>query len=76
VPSLTTIAPDKIALAQSAVDLVHTRAGDRDGFTPQDVQIPFSLEIRESTRPPALNLEHRHAHIATHRHRGRSTGEG
>jgi DNA-binding LacI/PurR family transcriptional regulator len=51
VPSLTTIAPDKIALAQSAVDLVHTRAGDRDGFTPQDVQIPFSLEIRESTRP-------------------------
>ncbi len=50
VPSLTTIAPDKIALAASAVDLIHTRSGDRDGFTPQDVQIPFSLEIRESTR--------------------------
>ena len=41
VPSLTTIAPDEIALARSAVDLIHTRSGDRDGFTPQDVQIPF-----------------------------------
>jgi DNA-binding LacI/PurR family transcriptional regulator len=49
VPSLTTIAPDKIALARSAVDLVHARAGSTEPFEPEDVQIPFSLEIREST---------------------------
>jgi len=56
VPSLTTIAPDKVALAKSAVDLIHTRAGNTEPFAPQDVQIPFSLEIRESTsltHPPS-----------------------
>jgi DNA-binding LacI/PurR family transcriptional regulator len=49
VPSITTIAPDKIALAQAAVDLIHARAGSTEPFDPEDVQIPFSLEIREST---------------------------
>jgi DNA-binding LacI/PurR family transcriptional regulator len=49
VPSLTTIAPDKVALARSAVDLVHARAGSPERFVPEDIQIPFSLEIREST---------------------------
>jgi DNA-binding LacI/PurR family transcriptional regulator len=48
VPSLTTIAPDKGALAQAAVELVHRRMGD-GGFPPQDVVVPFTLEIREST---------------------------
>jgi DNA-binding LacI/PurR family transcriptional regulator len=47
-PSLTTIAPDKTALAEAAVDLVHRRANG-DTEAPRDVQIPFTLEIREST---------------------------
>jgi DNA-binding LacI/PurR family transcriptional regulator len=53
VPSLTTIAPDKAALARAAVDLVHRRAsgGDSTDFPPQDVAIPFALEVRESTTP-------------------------
>lgn len=48
-PSLTTIAPDKAALAQAAVDLVHRRTAEQHDFPPQDVQIPFALEVREST---------------------------
>ena len=49
-PSLTTISPDKAALAKAAVDLVHRRAtGDAPDFPPQDIQIPFTLEVREST---------------------------
>jgi DNA-binding LacI/PurR family transcriptional regulator len=51
VPSLTTIAPDKAALARAAVDLVHRRAIDKEDFPPQDVSIPFALEVRESTTP-------------------------
>ena len=55
IPALTTIAPDKAALAKAAVDLVHRRAtggatGNED-FPPQDVAIPFALEVRESTTP-------------------------
>jgi DNA-binding LacI/PurR family transcriptional regulator len=49
IPSLTTIAPDKLALARKAVDLVHARAGAKGEFVPEDVRIPFSLEVREST---------------------------
>lgn len=48
-PSLTTIAPDKTALARAAVELVHRRARDGAPTAPEDVRIPFSLEIREST---------------------------
>jgi DNA-binding LacI/PurR family transcriptional regulator len=51
VPSLTTIAPDKTALATAAVDLAHRRATGADDFPPQDVRIPFALEIRESSTP-------------------------
>lgn len=51
VPSLTTIAPDKAALAKAAVDLVHRRASGDTDFPPQDVQIPFVLEVRESSTP-------------------------
>jgi DNA-binding LacI/PurR family transcriptional regulator len=55
IPALTTIAPDKAALAKAAVDLVHRRATDRaagrEDFPPQDVAIPFALEVRESTTP-------------------------
>lgn len=48
-PSLTTIAPDKTALARTAVDLVHRRATGAEPFPPEDIRIPFSLEVREST---------------------------
>ncbi|MEV4319769.1 LacI family DNA-binding transcriptional regulator [Actinocrispum sp. NPDC049592] len=47
-PSLTTIAPDKTALARAAVSLIHDRANGETG-DPKDIQIPFTLEIREST---------------------------
>ncbi|MFJ9784653.1 LacI family DNA-binding transcriptional regulator [Amycolatopsis sp. NPDC101161] len=49
-PSLTTIAPDKTALAEAAIDLVHRRVTGDKGLPPQDIQTPFALEIRESTR--------------------------
>ncbi|GAA3193440.1 LacI family DNA-binding transcriptional regulator [Actinocorallia longicatena] len=49
IPSLTTIAPDKLAIARTAVDLIHRRVSEDDPFPVQDVQIPFALEIREST---------------------------
>jgi DNA-binding LacI/PurR family transcriptional regulator len=48
-PSLTTIAPDKTAIAQTAVDLIRRRSEPGEPFALQDVQTPFSLEIREST---------------------------
>ncbi|MBN6041976.1 LacI family DNA-binding transcriptional regulator [Amycolatopsis sp. 195334CR] len=48
-PSLTTIAPDKTALARAAVELVHRRTSGTAPAAPEDVRIPFSLEIREST---------------------------
>ncbi|MFD9888543.1 LacI family DNA-binding transcriptional regulator [Amycolatopsis sp. NPDC059027] len=48
-PSLTTIAPDKAALAEAAVELIHRRISGEAAASPQDVQTPFSLEIREST---------------------------
>ncbi|GGU23674.1 LacI family DNA-binding transcriptional regulator [Lentzea flava] len=47
-PSLTTIAPDKAAIARAAVDLLHQRAGAPD-VALDDVQTPFSLLVREST---------------------------
>jgi DNA-binding LacI/PurR family transcriptional regulator len=49
-PSLTTIAPDKAAIARNAVDLVRRRIAGGQGLPTEDVQTPFSLEIRESTR--------------------------
>jgi DNA-binding LacI/PurR family transcriptional regulator len=52
-PSLTTIAPDKAAIAQTAVDLIRDRlrSGDEDGAAPRDIRTPYSLEVRDSTRP-------------------------
>jgi DNA-binding LacI/PurR family transcriptional regulator len=49
VPALTTIAPDKAALAKAAVDLVRRRATGDNDFPAQDVLVPFTLEVREST---------------------------
>ncbi|MCW2886928.1 MAG: hypothetical protein QOE54_5387 [Streptosporangiaceae bacterium] len=55
-PSLTTIAPDKSAIAQTAVDLIRRRAEAGEQVAPQDIQTPFSLKIRESTvgRAPSV----------------------
>lgn len=47
-PRLTTIAPDKAAIARAAIELV--RAAVQDGTRePQDVVTPFTLRVREST---------------------------
>jgi LacI family transcriptional regulator, repressor for deo operon, udp, cdd, tsx, nupC, and nupG len=54
-PSLTTIAPDKAAIAEAAVNLADRRVdpirGGRGekGAEPQDVRAPFVLKVREST---------------------------
>jgi DNA-binding LacI/PurR family transcriptional regulator len=48
-PSLTTIAPDKAAIASAAIELIRRRADPGGVFEPQDLQIPFALQIREST---------------------------
>ncbi|MFI9815661.1 LacI family DNA-binding transcriptional regulator [Saccharothrix variisporea] len=47
-PSLTTVAPDKAAIADAAVTLLRRRVEDPDRPHEQ-VQTPFTLEIREST---------------------------
>ncbi len=46
-PTLTTIAPDKAAIAAAAIDLAAHR--DRADGSVRDVQTPFALEVREST---------------------------
>jgi len=53
-PSLTTIAPDKAAIAEAAVGLAHQRSRPTRGkpSDPQDLRTPFTLKIRESTAGP------------------------
>jgi DNA-binding LacI/PurR family transcriptional regulator len=54
-PSLTTVAPDKAAIAEAAVNLADRRVDPVRGgrgvknSEPQDVQAPFALKVREST---------------------------
>lgn len=48
-PSLTTIAPDKVAIAGQAVDLLISRITATAGASPQDLWAGWTLEIREST---------------------------
>ena len=56
-PSLTTIAPDKAAIAAAAVELADRRIDPIRGgmgvgakrVDPQDVEAPFTLKVREST---------------------------
>lgn len=52
-PSLSTVAPDKRAIAQGAVDTliarIEARGTGSQGAEPQDVVIPFELVIRESS---------------------------
>lgn len=49
-PSLTTVAPDKKAIAEAAVDIACRRITGELSAPPQQVQTPFSLQVRESTR--------------------------
>jgi DNA-binding LacI/PurR family transcriptional regulator len=55
VPSLTTVAPDKAAIAEAAVNLADLRVdpvrGGRGAKSPEpeDVRAPFTLKVREST---------------------------
>ncbi|GGN09225.1 LacI family transcriptional regulator [Lentzea pudingi] len=46
-PSLTSVAPDKAAIAQAAVDLLHRRVESSEFL--ENVETPFSLQVREST---------------------------
>jgi len=48
-PSLTTIAPDKAAIAEQAVELLHRRVSAEEQSLPEDVVTPFALRVREST---------------------------
>lgn len=50
-PSLSTIAPDKAAIAAAALDLLQDRIRDAAGPARQ-VVVDFTLEIRESSAPP------------------------
>ncbi|GAA1275504.1 LacI family DNA-binding transcriptional regulator [Saccharothrix xinjiangensis] len=47
-PSLTTVAPDKAAIAHAAVDLLRRRVEDTERPT-EHVRTPFTLRVREST---------------------------
>ncbi|QFZ18165.1 LacI family DNA-binding transcriptional regulator [Saccharothrix syringae] len=47
-PSLTTVAPDKAAIARAAVDLLRRRVEDPERPT-EHVRTPFTLRLREST---------------------------
>jgi DNA-binding LacI/PurR family transcriptional regulator len=49
VPSLTTISPDKRAIAETAVDLLDRRVSSRATLPPRRVHVGFQLVVREST---------------------------
>lgn len=49
IPSLTTVAPDKAAIARRALELLRERIDGNDGPI-QDVQIPYRLALRESSQ--------------------------
>ncbi|MFC0541458.1 LacI family DNA-binding transcriptional regulator [Kutzneria chonburiensis] len=48
-PTLTSIAPDKLAIARTAVELARRRIEAEEPFEPEDIQTPFTLAVREST---------------------------
>ena len=48
IPSLSTIAPDKLTLAATALDLLAERIQGYDG-PPRTIDTPYSLVVREST---------------------------
>jgi DNA-binding LacI/PurR family transcriptional regulator len=51
-PSLTSIRPDRAAIARGALDLLEARMHEADGPPPVRRSIPFTLVERESTRGP------------------------
>ena len=53
IPSLSTIAPDKLTLAATALDLLAERIQGYDG-PPRTIDTPYSLVVRESTAPGAV----------------------
>jgi DNA-binding LacI/PurR family transcriptional regulator len=53
-PRLTTIAPDKEAIATAAIDLIREQLHVA-GQPPKDVTMPFTLMIRQSTSPTAVD---------------------
>ncbi|HZC25406.1 MAG TPA: substrate-binding domain-containing protein, partial [Actinopolymorphaceae bacterium] len=55
-PSLTTISPDKLAIAEIAVDLLERRVADRSPPRPREVHAAFELKIRESTVGKGVSL--------------------
>jgi DNA-binding LacI/PurR family transcriptional regulator len=48
-PPLTSIAPDKPAIAAAAVDLLMRRMAREPDLEPQEVFPPFELVVRESS---------------------------
>jgi DNA-binding LacI/PurR family transcriptional regulator len=48
-PSLTTIAPDKPAIAEIAIDLLDQRVANRRPAPAREVHAQFALKVREST---------------------------
>ena len=48
-PYLSTIAPDKTAIAEAAIDLIRRRSGPERAGPVEDIRTPFVLEAREST---------------------------
>jgi DNA-binding LacI/PurR family transcriptional regulator len=49
-PTLTTISPDKEWLAENAVALLLDRIAGTSDPERRDLLVPYTLEIRESTR--------------------------
>jgi DNA-binding LacI/PurR family transcriptional regulator len=49
VPTLTTVAPDKAAIAAEAVAHLARRLSDGPASSPEEVLVDFTLEVREST---------------------------
>jgi DNA-binding LacI/PurR family transcriptional regulator len=48
-PSLTSVRPDKAAIAATAVDLLAQRISGRGVTVPQDLSVPYELVVRESS---------------------------
>lgn len=68
-PPLSTVAPDKTAIARRALDLLLRRVDGFDG-PPQDVRIPYGLALRQSSVPPPTGAAEGAASLTlTGRHR-------
>ena len=52
-PPLTSIAPDKAAIATAALDLLVRRMAGEQPAEPEEVTPPFTLAVRESTAGPS-----------------------